>query len=430
MINRSGTASNPDMRSFLGRSLRGTYFLEEFLGQGGFGAVFKSTQHFLGLPVRRVAVKLSKQTGIDLTTARDIFADALLLAQAMDEMTDMEARSHLTHVYDLGVLPEAENRGFIVMEYVQGTTLRAQFTSLQQVPASLMLKWARQICHALQGLHTLPEPVLHRDLKPENILLGTDLTVRVIDFGLAAKMVDHRYVPGVVGTFLYMSPETMQGKSVPASDVYSVGTLLYEGLAGEHPFKHLIPPTGMPERFHKDWLYEQKKIVRPRPPSFLNNTLTDNLAYLNDVVLHCLEFDHHRRYQDADELLKALEPSPFPPSNDYLDEGFRLKAAGNLVDARRTFEHCLAISTLSKEKRFALLRALGEVLSMIKEHSLATDSFVEAWELIKDSAVLQTRKERAELLGQIADAYHCSLNDFQANKYERLRVRELGISER
>ena len=83
----------------------------KLIGEGGFGGVFWSEQQFLGLPVRQVAVKLSKQTGIDTSVARDIFADAFLLAQAMDEMTDVEARSHLVQIYDLGILPEEREPG-------------------------------------------------------------------------------------------------------------------------------------------------------------------------------------------------------------------------------------------------------------------------------------------------------------------------------
>lgn len=150
--------SDMDMQSFEGKTIRGSYQLQQYIGEGNFGAVFKSMQLFIGTPVRSVAVKLSKYTGMDIHAARAIFADAFLLAQVMEETADAEIRKHLVHVYDMDIAPEVENRGFIVMEYVHGVTLAQQLASLQLVPASLMLKWVEQICRVLYGLHTLTPP--------------------------------------------------------------------------------------------------------------------------------------------------------------------------------------------------------------------------------------------------------------------------------
>ncbi|NUO83232.1 hypothetical protein HUU05_24430, partial [candidate division KSB1 bacterium] len=116
-----------DMKSFVGMTIRESYLLRDYISQGNFGAVYKSEQQFLGVPVRRVAVKLSKAAQVDLKTAKDIFADAFLLAEAMDEMDDAQARTNLVHVYDVGLIKELDNRMFVVMEYIQGTDLDRQF---------------------------------------------------------------------------------------------------------------------------------------------------------------------------------------------------------------------------------------------------------------------------------------------------------------
>jgi serine/threonine protein kinase len=426
MINQPGGTTDIELSWRKGEVLLSKYILEEQIGKGGFGTVFRSQQCFLDVPVREVAIKLSKKTGITMNIARDIFADAFLLAEVMDSMTDVQARSHLVHVYDMGIVPEKENRGLVVMEYVRGETLRCQFKRHMQVPENLMVKWAIQICLALQGLHTLAVPVLHRDLKPENILLGNDLRVRVIDFGLAAKMVQYGYVPGVVGTFAYMSCETMLGKSTPASDVYSLGVLLYEGLTGTHPFAHLIPPAGLPEALHKQWLCAQKEKIRPVPPSFHKRDL-DN--HLDEVVLRCLEFDPTKRYRDASELLKALnrdgDPPP-PPPPDCLDEGRILRDVGDLDGARTTLEKCLRFSTISDEKRFALLCELGEVLTEMKMHCEAADRFIDAWQLNQTLidegtvAILRSRNDRAAVLERIVKALQDCGNPHLAGRYEKL----------
>src|SRR5206468_3701088 len=111
---------------------------------------------------------------------------------------DVSARSHLVHVYDVGIAPDAKGRAFLVMEFVEGTTLAAQFTAYRDaakatgfkgVPGPVMLKWARQLIHAMAALHSLKPAVIHRDLKPDNVLLGgPDRHVRVVDFGLASKL--------------------------------------------------------------------------------------------------------------------------------------------------------------------------------------------------------------------------------------------------
>ncbi len=292
-----------DMRSFEKKTLQGHYLLQKYLGEGNFGAVYKAEQLFLGVPVRQVAVKLSKHTHLNAHTARAIFADAFLLAHILQEMKDAEARLHLVHLYDMGIAPEEENRGFIVMEYIEGTTLAEQFASFQRMPASILVNWMLQTCCALRGLHTLEPPILHRDLKPDNILLGRDQILRIVDFGLAARLMHRGFAHGVVGALSYMAPEIRLGESIPASDVFSIGVILYEGLTGQHPFAHLLASLDTPEENVVSWIYRKMSTYRPDPPSCLNNTVP---SILDDIILRCLEFYPDRRYCSAYELLNDL----------------------------------------------------------------------------------------------------------------------------
>lgn len=424
MSNSSNASSDVDMRSFIGKTLKESYLLQEYIFEGNFGAVYKSAQYFLDVPVRRVAVKISKKININIKIARDIFADAFLLAHAMDEMDDAEARSHLVHVYDVGILRELDNRLFVVMEYIQGTTLAAQFRSYKRVPANLMIKWARQICRAVAGLHDMIPPVLHRDLKPDNILLGIDRTVRVVDFGLAAKLMHHGYVPGVAGTTAYMAPETMKGESIPASDVYSIGTLLYEALTGSHPFGHLVPPIDLPNSLESDWIYNEKEKIKPDSPSKLNNTVTPEMEGL---IMRCLEFNASRRYINAGALLRALQQKEKadPADVQALQEGKELMAANDLEGARASLEIGMSKASSSKENRFHLTRKLAEVMDKSEEHAEAVTKLVEAWKLTESGAILRTREKRAQLLEQIVQAYRKIGNEFQAIRYENEIKKEL-----
>ncbi|QFR01159.1 serine/threonine protein kinase [Streptomyces phaeolivaceus] len=418
-----------DLRSFEGRMIDDRYLLTEWVGGGNFGAVFLSEQRILGRPVRRVACKISRETGMTEEDARHRFSDVLRLAEAMDGMTDAEARRHLVHVYDGGLAHDAGGRAFLVMEYVQGTTLADQFHSRRTVSAKQLFTWARQICVALRGLHALDQPLLHRDLKPDNVLLGTDLTVRLIDFGLAARLLESGTVPGVAGTLTYMAPETSQGESVPASDLYSLGVLMYEGLTGRLPFEHLVPPHELPDALHGDWLYRRKKEGRAvAPPSRLNNTVTREI---DAVVLRCLEFDPARRFRSATELLGALAeaeagPRRPPPGANALERAREQAAAGDTAGACDTLRGCLdsGAENPSPAVRLALLNELAGLLDTRGDPAGSARRLAESWQLVRGSALLRTRKERCALLTRTADTYRRAGNAYQARHFEDLLRRE------
>jgi serine/threonine protein kinase len=425
-----------DLRSLEGRIVSGRYLLRQCIGEGAFGAVFLSEQQLFGVPIRRVALKLSKHRGLKVDEARELFADAILLAEAMDSMTDVEARRHLVHVYDAGIADDVGSHGFLVMEYVEGTTLAKQFTSFRgRVPEGQLVKWVGQICKALKGLHGLPRPLLHRDIKPDNVLLGVDQSVRLVDFGLAAKLLDLGYAPGVAGTVTYMAPETSQGESVPASDIYSLGLLIYEGLTGGLPYDHLIPPTTLPETLHSQWLYDRKRREPVVAPSARNGTVG---PALDKIVLRCLEFDPKNRYHSVAELLSELS-KPKSSADDPLEQAKTLRDSGDLDGARRLLEAGLPAHGSPGDSHFPLLRMLGDVLWLQHERvlrdpdpavarELAADRAVrlkQAWELTKHGALVRSRAERGKLLGQIADSYEAAGNPFQAQRYRRMQENEL-----
>lgn len=412
-------ADQRSMQALEGETVGG-YLLLEYLGEGAFAGVFRSEQRVLGEPFREVALKLSRRTGLTAGTAKALFQDAFLLAKAMDSITDTEARLHLVHVYDAGVTVP-DGRAFLAMEHVRGTTLATRFAKQTKVDAAQITAWARQIGKALRALHGLDPPLVHRDLKPDNVLLGIDNLVRLVDFGLAARLVNLGYVPGVAGTLAYMAPETSQGASVPASDVYSLGLLIYEGLTGEHPFRDLIPPVDLPDERYSDWLYEAKRKHPAVAPSALSNTVTPKL---DAIVRRCLEFEPGKRFHDAAEFLEELDRrSPIP---DSVETALRGKGPAKRLDrARHELEARLA-ETLAKDKRFEVLRRLGEVLTSLGEHAEAARRFGEAWQLTRNSAILRDTEDRIALLGELAGAYRQAGNEFQARRYEAEQARERG----
>jgi len=211
--------------------IAGRFRIERELGTGGMGTVYLATH--LGLE-RPVAVKIIK---------RECAGDADVADRFLREARTMAKLRHpnAAMIFDAGNLPDG--RHFIVMEFVEGETLSQALAREGRFPASKAVNIATQICDVLEEAHRLG--IVHRDLKPSNILLGKR-GVCVLDFGVAkvlASSAESTFTHAstgsgqLIGTPRYMSPEQCLGQRVGArSDLYSLGVLLYEMLAGRPPF--------------------------------------------------------------------------------------------------------------------------------------------------------------------------------------------------
>jgi TolB-like protein len=210
----------------------GGYVLLEHLGAGGIGEVWKAHDPKLN---RVVALKFLSVTRPGSAPGRDLLAEA-------------RAASALNHPNIVTIFEVSEREGgtYLAMEFVEGETLRARLRK-GPLPLAEASQIAVQVASALAVAHQ--HGIIHRDLKPENIMLRLDGYVKLVDFGLAKKLpwakegestlTDSATRTGqVVGTFQYMSPEQARGQLItPASDVFSLGIVIYEMLTGEHPFE-------------------------------------------------------------------------------------------------------------------------------------------------------------------------------------------------
>jgi eukaryotic-like serine/threonine-protein kinase len=288
----------------LGQTLAGKYKLVEVQAGGVFGTVFRAEHYFFRQFVRPVAVKVSRQAGLTEETAPHLFGDALMLARLLAS-GDHDGRRHLVPIFDMGLLPEHEDRAYLVMEYVEGAPLLSHMRAAGRVSAAIGLRCLKQICRAMALVHG--QGAVHRDLKSDNILVDRRGVVRVVDFGLAA-FTDRRlgFAPGSFGTFTYMAPETLEGRSTPASDVYSLGLLMYELFTGGGP--HLSVPWSADDKSdHHGELVRLKKSLRFPPPSEVQNEIRNDYRWLDALILRCLETDPMRRILDAGNLLSAIE---------------------------------------------------------------------------------------------------------------------------
>ena len=212
-------------------TIAGRFRIEREIGTGGMGTVYLATH--LGLE-RPVAVKIiRREFAGDADMADRFFREARTMAKLRHPNAAM--------IFDAGNLPDG--RHFIVMEFVEGETLSQALAREGRFPASKSVRIATQICDVLEEAHRLG--IIHRDLKPSNILLGKR-GVCVLDFGVAKVLASsaestHTHASTgsgqLIGTPRYMSPEQCLGQRVGArSDIYSLGVLVYEMLAGRPPF--------------------------------------------------------------------------------------------------------------------------------------------------------------------------------------------------
>ncbi len=209
------------------------YRLERALGKGGMGAVFEASDLRLR---RKVAIKLVLANKLD---------DPASLRRFDREARALARLSHpnIVATYDFGVI-EGE-ASYLVMEFVSGTTLRAEIGH-GGIPPALIADWFSQLFEGVKAAHAAG--IVHRDLKPENVLISDSVNgkrqVKIADFGIAKWAVmdlesTSLTAPGtVVGSFHYMSPEQLSGQTVDErSDIFSIGVMVFEALTGQIPFK-------------------------------------------------------------------------------------------------------------------------------------------------------------------------------------------------
>ncbi|MBT2675851.1 serine/threonine protein kinase [Streptomyces sp. ISL-14] len=201
------------------------YQLDEPIGRGGMGEVWRATDELLG---RTVAVKLLAAEADDATTQR--FRREAEIAARLNH-------PHVVALYDAG---SHQGRPYLVMEYVEGRSLAQELSAQGGLAPERVADLAAQIAAGLSAAHQ--QGVIHRDVKPGNLLLSTDGTVKIADFGIA-RIADEASVSltatgQLMGTSTYLAPERALGRPAgPASDVYALGCVLYELLTGHPPFQ-------------------------------------------------------------------------------------------------------------------------------------------------------------------------------------------------
>jgi serine/threonine protein kinase len=272
----------------------GSYEVIDRLGAGGMGEVYRARDTRLG---RTVAIKVLRSG-----------ADPQLLQRLDREARAASALNHpnIVHIYDVGEAADVPGAHYVVMEHVEGETLRRRLRP-GPLPLGEVLDLGAQLADGLAKAHRAG--IVHRDLKPENLMVTPDGLLKILDFGLAklvvaplGDLVDTRETLSrqgtqagmLVGTLEYMSPEQASGRTVDhRTDQFSLGLILYEMAAGRAAFRRDTPAQVL-------------AAVIEREPEPLSRWRGDVPSALEALVSRCLQKDPERRYKKTDELSVEL----------------------------------------------------------------------------------------------------------------------------
>ena len=320
----------------VGTTLAGRYHLVRMLGDGGMGAVYKAADQVLR---RFVAIKLLHPTTVENPAAVERFVREARSAAAI-------GHPNIIDILDFGYEGE---RPYLVMEYLRGRSLSEAIAEEGSLPISRACNIAT---HSLAGLAAAHDRgILHRDLKPANMMLialmGDPDFVKLCDFGFAALVVPTvRIDEGktltpertLVGTPAYAAPERLRGddRRDARIDVYSLGVVLFEMLAGRRPFD---APT----------FRELARKVRKSPPPSLRAIRTDIPKGLEHVVNKALAKDREGRWKNCEEFAAALVPfgGRVLPAEDHPSDSFTMDLLR--IRARETQQHRVMSSSEADE---------------------------------------------------------------------------------
>lgn len=306
------------IRTLPGR-LFGKYILVSELGKGGAGVVQKAWDTMLG---EYVALKfIREQSDLPQATAA---GRKLRQEQIQDLLLEARAALRLRHAHIVGMrdIGKIDDQFFIAMDFIDGQTLVQHFRAAQArnrlsplyEDPSFYLRSMRDVANAIHYAHTFPKPIVHCDLKPGNVIIGRNGIAYVMDFGLARALGDPRGgaegEEKIRGTPAYMAPEQVAGKPNEIgvwTDIYALGAILYELLAGRAPF--------VGETF--EVLFQATRDTPQRPTEVLRRTqeahrhdstrILDRITKLEHICLKCLAKQPKDRYASAREVAEELE---------------------------------------------------------------------------------------------------------------------------
>ncbi len=259
------------------------YQLTEVIARSGMASIFKA-----------IDTRTNQTVAIKVPYVQ--FESDVVFYSRFQREEEVGRRLNNPHIVKV-LTPEKKSRMYIAMEYVDGISLRAIMRDFRPMPVDRALNYSRQLCAALVYMHS--EKVVHRDLKPENVLVTGDGVLKIMDFGIAldesARRLTWSGLSSTIGTPDYMAPEQVSGRRGDVrTDIYAMGTILYEMLTGEMPY-------AAPNVYS---MMKAKTTEDPQPPTRFRADLD---PHLEEIILHAIERAPRDRYATAADMLKDLQ---------------------------------------------------------------------------------------------------------------------------
>ncbi|MGN0170748.1 MAG: Stk1 family PASTA domain-containing Ser/Thr kinase [Lachnospiraceae bacterium] len=274
-----------------GMNIAGRYEIIEKIGTGGMSDVYKALDNLLG---RFVAVKVLKTEFSEDTNFLTKFRTEAQAAAGLEH-------PNIVNIYDVG----SENKmHYIVMEYVEGITLKTYIEKKEKISYKEAISIAIQTCNGIRAAHN--KGIVHRDIKPQNIMISTEGKVKVTDFGIARATTSNTINSDVMGSVHYTSPEQARNGYVDfKSDIYSLGIVMYEMVTGRVPFNGDSAVSVALQHL-------QEEIIRP-------SAYTPDLPVsVEKIILKCTQKSPDRRYATVDSLIADLKKALINPDEDFV----------------------------------------------------------------------------------------------------------------
>ena len=279
------------MENYIGRLLDHRYEILEVIGTGGMAVVYKARCHRLN---RLVAIKILKdELSEDAEFRRRFHAESQAVA--------MLSHPNIVNVYDVS---HSDNVDYIVMELIDGITLKQYMEQKGVLNWREALHFATQIAKALEHAHS--RGIIHRDIKPHNIMILKDGSVKVADFGIArVSSAQSTLTREALGSVHYISPEQAKGGRIDfRSDLYSLGVVMYEMLTGHPPYDGETPVSVAIQHIN----------AKAIPPRVLNPQIPEGLE---QITMHAMAANLDERYESATEMLRDLDEFRKNPSTTF-----------------------------------------------------------------------------------------------------------------
>lgn len=384
------------MDKYLGKKLDGRYEITEIIGIGGMANVYKA---YDVIENRIVAVKILREEYMGNEDMRRRFKN---------ESKAMAVLNHpnVMRVYDVSFSDRMQS---IVMEYIDGITLKEYIEQQGALKWKEAVHFTIQILRALQHAHD--KGIVHRDIKPQNIMLLSDGTIKITDFGIArfARSETRTLTDRAIGSVHYISPEQAAGAATDArTDLYAVGVILYEMLAGRVPFEADTPVSVALKQI-------QSKAI---PPREINPTIPEGLQ---EITLHAMEKDIGKRYQSAAQMLRDIDEFKRDPSISFeyrylnADES---EGAAKYSDAIRSVRGGKDKRMKQKKRRYKKKRApiIPVLAGVTTAFVIVTAAFI-GWMIYQNNPFTKVGEEQVpNLVGQKWD------NVKVAPKYEHFQI--------